>query len=303
MAAVSLKILIRKRDMILEAKIRRCASDFEQHLIPLFEGSFDAARVVEAMRYSTIDSGKRFRPFLLMQVGAIFDVPEKLSLQAAVSVELIHCYSLIHDDLPAMDDDDLRRGRPSNHKQFDEATAILAGDALQSLAFEQLTKLDVSAEIIVDLVRTLSIASGASGMVGGQMLDMMPQHQDIQYIQRIQQMKTGALIEASCLMGAILGKANQPQYMAIQAWAKRLGEAFQITDDLLDSLGNAEKMGKAVQKDDAKGKVTFVSLLGVDGAKQRLQDLQRQAQNDLAIFENKADTLHALWQWLIQRDY
>ncbi len=303
MAQVNRKILTRKREMILEAKIRQCANDFEQFLVPLFSGKFDAPRVAEAMRYSTLDSGKRFRPFLLQQVGTMFDVSKELCLQAAVSVELIHCYSLIHDDLPAMDDDDMRRGRPSNHKQFDEATAILAGDALQSLAFEQLTQLPIMPAKIVALIQILSAAAGAQGMVGGQMLDMMPQQQDITHIQCIQQMKTGALIEASCLMGAILGNADQHQQNAIQAWARCLGEAFQITDDLLDSLGNAEKMGKAVQKDDAKGKVTFVSLLGIDGAKQRLLDLQQQAQDDLAIFEGKANGLHQLWQWLMNRDY
>ncbi len=303
MAQASLKILIRKKDLSVEAKIRQSAKDFEQYLIPLFKGAYTTPRIMEAMRYSTLDSGKRFRPFLLQQVGAMFDVPAKLCYEAAVSVELIHCYSLIHDDLPAMDDDDMRRGRLSNHKQFDEATAILAGDALQSLAFEQLTKLPISPAVIVELVRILSIAAGAFGMVGGQMLDMMPQQQDMEHIQRIQQMKTGALIEASCLMGAVLGGADQSQCVAIQTWAARLGEAFQITDDLLDQLGSAEKVGKAVQKDDAMGKITFVSLLGVDGAKLRLSDLQQQAQDDLAIFGDHAATLHGLWQWLMGREY
>ncbi len=287
----------------MEQHIREFAKEFECVLSPLFEGDFAAPRLMEAMAYSSLDSGKRFRPFLLCQTAALFDVPKQLSLELGVSVELIHCYSLIHDDLPAMDDDDMRRGRPSNHKQFDEATAILAGDALQTMAFEQITKLSIDAQVMVKLVRCLAQASGASGMVGGQMLDMMPRQTTLEHIAQIQQLKTGALIEASCVMGALLGGATDAKHMAIQTWSKYLGEAFQITDDLLDHLGDADKMGKAVGKDDAMGKVTFVSLLGVDGAKQRLMQLQQQAQSQLEIFGDKAQILHQLWHWLMQRDY
>lgn len=263
------------------------------------------ARLFEAMRYASLDGGKRLRPFLTLECARLFDTPDSYSLRAGVAVELIHCYSLIHDDLPAMDDDDLRRGKPSCHIAFDEATAILAGDALQAIAFEILadSATHPDAEVRAALVKGLAIASGGNGMVGGQMIDLAAEHSDadVSTITRMQRLKTGALISFSCEAGAIVGKASDEARQALLHYAHDLGLAFQIADDLLDVLGTAEDVGKATQKDEAAGKATFVSLLGVPEAQERAQLLIEQAIARLDMFGEKAAHLRAIANFVVKR--
>ncbi len=267
-----------------------------------------SAQLQEAMNYACLDGGKRFRPFLTKQVAKLFGGDENIALKAALAIEFIHCYSLVHDDLPAMDDDDLRRGKATVHKKYDEATAILTGDALQSLAFMLLSSPDlaVDAQGKLKLINALSNAAGHKGMVLGQMLDIAAEKADslsLSEVENIQRFKTGALIACAAQFGAIIGQATEEQEQNICNWALLLGEAFQITDDLLDHFGNSQKMGKRLQKDDEKGKVTFVSLLGADGARQRLDDLKLSAEQSLATFGEKADILRQLWDWLIRREH
>ncbi len=263
------------------------------------------ARLFEAMRYASLDGGKRLRPFLTLECARLFDTPDSYSLRAGVAVELIHCYSLIHDDLPAMDDDDLRRGKPSCHIAFDEATAILAGDALQAIAFEILadSATHPDAEVRAALVKGLAIASGGNGMVGGQMIDLAAEHSDadVSTITRMQRLKTGALISFSCEAGAIVGRASDEARQALLHYANDLGLAFQIADDLLDVLGTAEDVGKATQKDEAAGKATFVSLLGVPEAQERAQLLIEQAIARLDMFGEKAAHLRAIANFVVKR--
>jgi len=263
------------------------------------------ARLFEAMRYASLDGGKRLRPFLTLECARLFDTPDSYSLRAGVAVELIHCYSLIHDDLPAMDDDDLRRGKPSCHIAFDEATAILAGDALQAIAFEILadSATHPDAEVRTALVKGLALASGGNGMVGGQMIDLAAEHSDadVSTITRMQRLKTGALISFSCEAGAIVGKASDEARQALLHYAHDLGLAFQIADDLLDVLGTAEDVGKATQKDEAAGKATFVSLLGVPEAQERAQLLIEQAIARLDMFGEKAAHLRAIANFVVKR--
>lgn len=263
------------------------------------------ARLFEAMRYATLNGGKRMRPFLTLESARLFDVPDDRALRAGAAVELIHCYSLVHDDLPAMDDDDLRRGKPSCHKQFDDATAILAGDALMTLAFDILasSETDPDGDVRSDLVAGLARASGAFGMVGGQMIDLLAENldADVRMITQIQRLKTGALIAVACDMGAILGRATPDQRTALRRYANDLGLAFQIKDDLLDTLGKAEDIGKATQKDADAGKATFVALLGVDEATQRAEMLSDQAISHLEIFGEKAAHLRAIARFAIER--
>ncbi|HAD86821.1 MAG TPA: farnesyl-diphosphate synthase, partial [Rhodospirillaceae bacterium] len=221
------------------------------------------ARVIEAMRYSSLEGGKRVRPFLVTQSAALFGVDRVSALRAAAAVEMVHCYSLVHDDLPAMDDDDLRRGQPTCHIKFDDATAILAGDALLTMAFQVLadpaTHTDPS--VRADLVLALSKAAGAHGMVGGQMMDIWAEENELNVAQitRLQRMKTGELIAVSAEAGAILGKASEDARAALHAYAHDIGLAFQIADDLLDVEGDAATVGKATGKDAGAGKATFVS--------------------------------------------
>jgi len=263
------------------------------------------ARLFEAMRYASLDGGKRLRPFLALECARLFDTPDSYSLRAGVAVELIHCYSLIHDDLPAMDDDNLRRGKPSCHIAFDEATAILAGDALQAIAFEILadSATHPDAEVRAALVKGLAIAAGGNGMVGGQMIDLAAEHSDadVSTITRIQRLKTGALISFSCEAGAIVGRASDEARQALLHYAHDLGLAFQIADDLLDVLGTAEDVGKATQKDEAAGKATFVSLLGVSEAQERAQFLTEQATARLDMFGEKATQLRAIANFVVER--
>jgi farnesyl diphosphate synthase len=263
------------------------------------------ARLFEAMRYSALGGGKRLRPFLVLASSRLCGVPDDRALRVGAAIEMIHCYSLIHDDLPAMDDDDLRRGQPTCHKEFDEATAVLAGDALQSLAFEVLAHpaTHPSGNVRSDLVQALAIAAGGRGMAGGQMIDLLAgdEFPDVATIARMQRLKTGALIGFSCEAGAILGQAGDERRQALQHYAHDVGLAFQIADDLLDVLGSAEDIGKATQKDEAAGKVTFVSLLGVEKAQERARLLSDQAIGHLEIFGEKAEHLRAMAKFVIER--
>lgn len=271
----------------------------------LAAGEAPEHRVVDAMRYSTLGGGKRVRPFLVTASAALFGVDRRAALRVAAAVEMVHCYSLVHDDLPAMDDDDLRRGRPTCHVEYDEATAILAGDALLTKAFEVLAGPEThqDARVRADLVLALAKASGYAGMVGGQMLDLVAEDHalDVPEITRLQRMKTGELIAVSCEAGAILGKASEHAHLQLHAYAHDIGLAFQIADDLLDVEGDAAAVGKATGKDAAAGKATFVSLLGVERAREQAKMLSRQAQEHLEPFGDIAEPLRALAHFIVNR--
>ncbi|MFQ5534924.1 MAG: polyprenyl synthetase family protein [Sphingomonadales bacterium] len=262
-------------------------------LLPPLEGP--EQRVLEAMRYVTLAGGKRFRPFLVATSASLFGVSRASALRAGAAVELVHTYSLVHDDLPCMDDDDLRRGHPTAHVKYDEATAVLTGDALLTLAFEILAdeRTHSNPKVRLELIATLAAASGANGMVGGQMIDIAADghDHDIGSITRLQQMKTGALITFSAQAGAVLGRAGKEKRLALKAFAHDLGLAFQIADDLLDTDGSAEEMGKAVGKDADQGKATFVSILGKDRARTQAELLAQQATKHLGIFDGESAAL------------
>ncbi len=262
-------------------------------------------QIYEAMRYTTLGGGKRLRPFLVMESARLFDVAKMSALRTGAALELIHCYSLVHDDLPAMDDDDLRRGKPTVHKQFDEATAILAGDGLLTLAFEVVSDpaTHPDADIRADLVLALAKAAGVRGMVGGQMIDLEAETKtlNLSEITQLQKLKTGALIGYGCEAGAMLGRAPEDARQALRRYADTLGLAFQIADDLLDVEGNVEEMGKAVQKDADAGKATFVSLLGVDGARQKANALVDEAVGHLSGFDERADLLRQTARFVVDR--
>ena len=278
-------------------------TDMLDALMPLTDTP--EARVVEAMRYASLAGGKRVRPFLVTQSASLFGVDPISALRAAAAVEMVHCYSLVHDDLPAMDDDDLRRGQPTCHIKFDEATAILAGDALLTKAFEVLAAPEThsDARVRADLVLALAKAAGDHGMVGGQMMDLWAEknHLDMAQITRLQRMKTGDLIAVSAEAGAILGKASDEARTALHAYAHDIGLAFQIADDLLDVEGDAALVGKATGKDADANKATFVSLLGVDKARQQADVLSEQAAAHLEIFGEKADLLKQLARFIVER--
>jgi farnesyl diphosphate synthase len=263
------------------------------------------ARVYDAMRYSALAPGKRLRPFLVLASANLFGVAVRCALQVAAAVEMVHAYSLVHDDLPAMDNSDLRRGRPTCHKQFDEATAVLAGDGLLTAAFEVLAHPDTHGDPAVrcELVSELATAAGAAGMVGGQMIDLIAEHQnlDIGAITRLQRMKTGALIAFSCEAGAILAKAPSELRTALRGYAHDLGLAFQIADDLLDVEGSAAETGKPVGADAAAGKATFVSILGVERARAQAELLASQAVAHLELFEQRAELLGEAARFVIAR--
>lgn len=262
-------------------------------------------RVMEAMRYSALSGGKRLRPFLTVTCAGLFGVSREASLMAAAAMEFIHTYSLIHDDLPAMDDDPLRRGKPSCHIQFDEATAILAGDALQALAFEVLTDIDVHPDPSVrcELIRSVARAAGSKGMCGGQMLDLESEHKEltVDEIIRLQRLKTGEMFAISCEAGAILGKAPAAQRTALSRYAHDMGLAFQITDDLLDAEGTREEAGKEVRKDEDRGKATLVQAMGIERAREHSQILASQAISHLKAFDKRADTLRSLADYVVTR--
>lgn len=265
------------------------------------------ARLVEAMRYAVIGGGKRVRPLLVTAVAGIYGVDRTIAVRTGCAVEAIHVYSLIHDDLPCMDDDDLRHGKPTTHKAFDEATAVLAGDSLHALAFEILADPALAGDPFTraELVLTLAAASGKDGMAGGQMMDMMAEGSDydLHTVTRLQQLKTGALLAASVEMGAILGRVAPEGRAHLRAYARDIGLAFQIADDLLDVEGDAELAGKALRKDESQGKQTFVTLMGVDGAKAQARALVDQAIGHLSSHGSEADLLRALARYIVERDH
>lgn len=263
------------------------------------------ARLTEAMRYATLNGGKRVRPFLVMSSARLFSVAESCALRVAAAVEMVHCYSLVHDDLPAMDDDELRRGQPTCHVRFNEATAILAGDALLTKAFQVLADPDTHPDPAVrsDLVAELAHAAGDEGMVAGQMLDLMAEDATLgmSEVTRLQRLKTGMLIGFACESGAILGKAPEAARHALRAYVHDLGLAFQIVDDLLDVEGDEKEVGKKTGKDQAAGKATFVSLLGRDRARAQADMLAGQAAQHLELFAEKANHLRELAQFVVKR--
>lgn len=251
--------------------------------------------LMRAMRHAALADGKRMRPFFVLETGALFDAPEKSLLRVAAALECVHCYSLVHDDLPCMDDDDVRRGQPTVHKLFDEATAILAGDALLTLAFKILANEDThdDARIRTVLIERMADAAGAQGMVGGQMIDMLEgdSSHNLNTITRMQRMKTGALISYATEAGGLVGGANEVERQALAGFSNDLGLAYQIADDLLDAEGISEVTGKATGKDASAGKANFVTILGIDGARERVELLAEQAKEHLAIFRNRANIL------------
>lgn len=263
------------------------------------------ARVYEAMRYSALAPGKRLRPLLVLASARLFGVARTSALQVAAAIEMVHAYSLIHDDLPAMDNSDLRRGRPTCHKAFDDATAVLAGDGLLTMAFEVLSHPDTHGDPAVrcELVSSLAAAAGSAGMVGGQMIDLIAETQilDIGAIIRLQRMKTGALIAFSCEAGAILAKAPHELRTALRGYAHDLGLAFQIADDLLDVEGSTAETGKPVGADAAAGKATFVSILGVERARAQAELLINQAVAHLDLFEQRAELLRQVARFVVNR--
>ena len=264
-------------------------------------------RLIEAMRYSSLGGGKRLRPFLVVESAAVFGIPREAALLAGAALECIHCYSLIHDDLPAMDNSDLRRGRPTLHKAYDDATAILAGDALLTIAFDIITRDAIHKDPTVRLLltRALARASGVGGMAGGQILDLAGEgrfgDREPVDVARLQQMKTGALLRFGCIAGAILGQSSEREYQALDDYGKALGEAFQIADDLLDVEGDAAALGKPAGADAALGKTTFVTQLGIDGAKQRVRDLLARADAALSVFGDRGDVLRAAARFVAER--
>jgi len=292
----------------LKAAMTEIAAEIESTLTALLPaGDGPESRVYEAMAYSALDGGKRLRPFLAVQTARLFDVPDAQSLRAGAAIEFVHCYSLVHDDLPAMDDDDLRRGKPTNHIRFDEATAILAGDALQTLAFEVLADPATHPDggVRAELVAALASAAGAQGMVGGQMYDLAAESAaepfNLDQITQLQRMKTGRLFDVSCQAGAILGQASDAERQALADYTDALGLAFQIADDILDEIGDAAEVGKQVGKDAAAGKATFISLLGLETAQERAKMLALQASDALECFGVRADFLKAVAHFVVNR--
>ncbi len=262
-------------------------------------------RLYQAMRHAAIAGGKRLRPLLVIAASDLFGVPRASALRTGLAVECIHVHSLIHDDLPCMDDDDLRRGKPTVHKVFCEATAVLAGDALHALAFEILADIATHADGAVrsELVRNLALAAGGAGMAGGQILDLFPQEgAEVDAVIRLQRLKTGALIEWCVEAGAILGGASQQARMSLRGYGQCLGLAFQIADDLLDVEGSEAKVGKRLRKDEVAGKASFISLLGRDRARAQADLLIAQAKDHLHPFGHDASLLHAIADFAIARD-
>jgi farnesyl diphosphate synthase len=285
-----------------EALLAKLLSD-----VPLPDEITRPKRLVEAMRYSSLGGGKRLRPFLVVESSAVFGVAREAALLAGAALECIHCYSLVHDDLPAMDNSDLRRGRPTLHKATDDATAILAGDGLLTLAFDIITRDEIhqDANVRLSLTRALARASGLGGMVGGQILDLAGEgrfgDREPVDVARLQQMKTGALLHYGCIAGAILGQSSSREHQALDDYGRALGEAFQIADDLLDVEGDATALGKQTGQDAALGKTTFVTQLGVDGARQRVRDLLGRADAALSIFGARGEVLRAAARFVAER--
>ena len=283
------------------------AAEFEHALDALLAGGQDRVpRLWDAMRYAALGGGKRLRPFLVVSASNVCGGVRGQALRVAAVIEMMHTYSLVHDDLPAMDDDDLRRGQPTLHRRYDEATAILAGDALLTLAFEVLADPathpdgNVRAELALGLAR----AGGPGGMAGGQMLDLEAESRtdaDEVSVYRLESMKTGALFAWSCEAGALVAGADAGARARLRAFGAEYGMAFQITDDILDETGDADEAGKAVGKDSARGKATLVSLKGLDGARDAAMHHARRAVENLDLFGEKADLLRAAAEQLIDR--
>ncbi|MCH4026596.1 MAG: polyprenyl synthetase family protein [Acetobacter fabarum] len=289
-----------KQDMGARASVIESTIDA---LLPPTKGG--DARLIDAMRYATLGGGKRLRGYLAVTTASLFGVPESQSARVAASVEMLHAYSLVHDDLPAMDDDDMRRGQPSTHRKFDEATAILAGDALQTRAFEILAAAHThaSADVRIDLIQSFAEASGAAGMVGGQMIDMEGEGRalPLDEVRHLHALKTGCLIRYSAEAGAILGQASADLRKRLRAYGANIGAAFQIADDVLDATATAEELGKTAGKDEASGKSTFVALLGIDGARNEAARVTEAAIAELAPFGAQADRLRDLAYYVIER--
>jgi farnesyl diphosphate synthase len=295
------------------ARLDKTAEDTEALLAKLLSDATLAdeiarpKRLMDSIRYSSLNGGKRLRPFLVVESAAVFGVSRESALLAGAALECIHCYSLVHDDLPAMDNSDLRRGRPTVHKVYDDATAILAGDGLLTLAFDIITRDEIHRDAGVRLALTRALARGAGigGMVGGQLLDLAGEgrfgDREPVDVARVQQMKTGALLRFGCIAGALLGQASAKQYQALDDFGRALGEAFQIADDLLDVESDAATLGKPAGADAELGKTTFVTQLGIEGAKQRVRDLIARADSALSIFGDKGDVLRAAARFVAER--
>jgi len=263
------------------------------------------ANLVAAMRHGLLNGGKRLRPFLVVQSAGLFGVDLRQALPTACALECLHSYSLIHDDLPAMDDDDLRRGKPTVHKAFDEATAILAGDGLLTYAFDLLSAEDCHPDprVRLSLISHLARASGLGGMIGGQVLDLAAEAQSLseQEIQTLQRMKTGALIRFACVAGATLGEAGQAEHASLERYGETIGLAFQLADDLLDVTSDTATMGKAVGKDADRGKGTLVGILGVDTVRKQLSSAVEEANDSLSGFGDRADILRQTARFMVER--
>ncbi|MEQ9640111.1 MAG: polyprenyl synthetase family protein [Alphaproteobacteria bacterium] len=288
----------------IEAALREVADAVERSLGELLPSDGGETPLAEAMRYGALGGGKRLRPFLVLAGARLAGAPDSASLPVAAAIEMVHCYSLIHDDLPCMDDDVLRRGRPTVHVKYDEATAVLAGDALLTEAFGVLARAEIGpAETRAALVAGLARAAGPAGMAGGQMLDLMGEGKtwDEAGITRMERLKTGALIAFACEAGAIVAAAPAEHRARLRRYGEHLGLAFQITDDLLDVRGEAGEIGKSVGKDAIADKATFVKLLGLDGAQTRAEAEIAAAAEQLAIFGENADSLRALGDFVLHR--
>ena len=296
-----------KPSMLLNDALAQIAAEIDEEFARLLSSPGDARDpLYAAMRHAAIGGGKRLRPLLVVATASLFHVDRDVALRVGTAVEAIHVYSLIHDDLPCMDDDDMRRGKPTVHRAYNEATAVLAGDSLHALAFEILSHSGTHTDPFIrsELIATLALASGPDGMAGGQMMDLEAEKTifDLPTVTRLQALKTGALIAASVEMGAILGHVSPEGRTHLRGYARDIGLAFQIADDILDVEGDPELAGKKLHKDAKAGKGTFVSLMGLDRAKQQAAVLVDQAVGQLSIYGQEADLLRAIANYITERD-